>query len=351
MESKSETIRSLMRARPDLKPAQIRDHLALHGINVDTHLIRVVRANSKLGRSAPTTPAARKQRHPKADRHFGGAVRLLENPGELVHADAAVALGDVAPDSVALTVTSPPFDDTFENGTAWDRSKWESIARHLWRATKPGGVVAWQVRDQILPGRGESGTSHLQVAYFLSLGFILYQTIYSQSNCYRRSQRRYARTVTPVYVFAKGRPDCVNLLRDRPNKMAGMAGRVCFREPDGRIRVARKGVVAPLGFRGDLWSYRVGYNGNTLDHYAYEHSCVMHEGIARDLILSFSNEGDVVLDPLGGTGTTAKMAVLTGRRFLSIEVVEVYHEIARRRVEEAMRRVWSRGPSTPSNPT
>ena len=49
-------------------------------------------------------------------------------------------------------------------------------------------------------------------------------------------------------------------------------------------------------------------------------------------ILSWSNKGDVVLDPFCGSGTTAKMAMLTGRKFIGFEISAEYCEIANKRI-------------------
>ncbi len=56
------------------------------------------------------------------------------------------------------------------------------------------------------------------------------------------------------------------------------------------------------------------------------------EALARDHILSWSNPGDVVLDPFLGSGTTGKMALLEGRRFIGIER-EPNFQIAQNRIQ------------------
>ena len=51
--------------------------------------------------------------------------------------------------------------------------------------------------------------------------------------------------------------------------------------------------------------------------------------------MSWSNEGDTVLDPFMGSGTTGKMAVLNNRNFIGIELDESYFNIAKQRIEKA----------------
>jgi site-specific DNA-methyltransferase (adenine-specific) len=60
-----------------------------------------------------------------------------------------------------------------------------------------------------------------------------------------------------------------------------------------------------------------------------------------DLNLSFSRPYDVVLDPLAGAGTTSKMALLTGRRWLGFEVNGAYVALAHERLRKAERQLWA----------
>jgi modification methylase len=56
------------------------------------------------------------------------------------------------------------------------------------------------------------------------------------------------------------------------------------------------------------------------------------EALLHRLILASSNEGDVVLDPFLGSGTTAVVAKRLGRRFIGIERETGYAEAASARV-------------------
>ena len=60
--------------------------------------------------------------------------------------------------------------------------------------------------------------------------------------------------------------------------------------------------------------------------------------LAYDHIMSWSNEGDVVLDCFMGSGTTGKMALKANRRFVGIKKVDEYFEVAKGRIwkEEQM---------------
>ena len=65
-----------------------------------------------------------------------------------------------------------------------------------------------------------------------------------------------------------------------------------------------------------------------------KHPAIFPEALARDHILSWSNEGDTVLDPFNGSGTTTKMARAMGRRWIGIEINPDYCRIARKRMAQ-----------------
>ena len=80
----------------------------------------------------------------------------------------------------------------------------------------------------------------------------------------------------------------------------------------------------------------MGFGVSTLDEKAYKHPAIFPEKLAEDHILSWSNPGDIVLDPFVGSGTTAKMAALNGRNYIGIDISDEYCELARKRVAEAI---------------
>src|SRR5699024_12208349 len=88
--------------------------------------------------------------------------------------------------------------------------------------------------------------------------------------------------------------------------------------------------------RYNVWFYNVGGGQASADKIAYEHHAIFPEKLAEDHILTWSNPGDIILDPFIGSGTTAKIAALNDRRYIGVDVSEEYVEIARRRVDEAL---------------
>ena len=231
---------------------------------------------------------------------------------------------------VDLTITSPPYDNLRKyNGFAWD---FESVVKELYRVTKDGGVVVWIVNDATVKG-SETGTSFRQALYFMESGFRLHDTmIYHKINPIPQNHNRYEQCFEYMFVFSKGKPNTFNPIKE-PTKNAGkkfdwgnrktvMDANQCRRHRD-----SEEIMVAPTKTRQNIFSYSVG-GGNT------GHPAVFPEQLAQDHILSWSNEGDVVLDPFSGSGTTHKMALLNNRKFIGFELSPEYVEIEKRRLED-----------------
>ena len=64
------------------------------------------------------------------------------------------------------------------------------------------------------------------------------------------------------------------------------------------------------------------------------HLACFPEELAEVIIKNFSNEGDIVLDPMCGSGTTCKMAKILKRNYIGIEISPEYCEIARQRLRQ-----------------
>lgn len=267
--------------------------------------------------------------------HDGGTVEIEAYIDRIACSESGVGLRALPDDSIPLTVTSPPYDGLRAfGGHEFGHETFERVARELWRVTMPGGVIAWVVADEI--DGGYSGTSFRQALYFQGIGFRLHDIlIMTRSGGRYAGGNRYGKVEFGL-ILSKGRPRSVHLIRDKPNKHAGLLRQFRARRHDGRHREpARAKPVAALGLRGPVWEYVAGYGGTTTDRYAHDHPALMPEAMARDLIVSWSRPGDLVLDPFLGSGTTAKMALLHHRRYLGFEVHRPYFQLAVRRMRDA----------------
>ena len=67
------------------------------------------------------------------------------------------------------------------------------------------------------------------------------------------------------------------------------------------------------------------------------HQAMFPIELAYRVIKLYTDEGDIVLDPFLGSGTTALAAIEANRKYIGIELMEQYAELARKRVEQVIR--------------
>lgn len=259
---------------------------------------------------------------------------------QVIQGDAAYM--PIADESIDLTVTSPPYDSlrTY-NGFKFD---FEKVAKELYRVAKKGGVVVWVVGDATING-SETGTSFRQALYFKDVcGFNLHDTmIYEKDGCPYPETNRYYPSFEFMFVLSKNKPTKFHLLADKKNKYAfskvarARAGRLAngILAPNSAFVNGLDRQTKEFGVRGNIWRYESGLQKSSLDSYAFQHPAIFPEALVRDHILSWSNEGDTVLDPFCGSGTTGKMSVIHNRKFIGIELSKEYCELSRVRITRA----------------
>ena len=244
-------------------------------------------------------------------------------------ADCMEFMRGMSDDLVDLTVTSPPYDNLRDyKGYRFD---FRPIADELYRITKPGGVVVWVVGDRINGGR--TLTSFEQGLYFRDIGFAMHDVmIYQKRNTPFMRSNAYTNCHEFMFVLSKGRPSVFNPLKEKTARH-GEEMLVFNKKADG---VNRKvlGVLKKEKTRTNIWSYAVGLGGTTRDREAFKHPAVFPEKLAEDHVLSWSNEGMLVFDPMCGSGTTGKMASKHGREFLCVDVSPDYIAIAKERLRK-----------------
>lgn len=259
--------------------------------------------------------------------------RLVSKP-LLLHGDCRKYLFDfIEADSIDLTVTSPPYDNlrTYNNSSTWGWAEFSAIASGLWRVTKHGGVVVWVVGDATIKG-SETGSSFEQALTFKKMGFNLHDTmIYQKPDFKPLTHNRYEQCFEYVFVFVKPGAVTFNGIKDKPNIGHGRKMTGTWRDTDGTTKAmsgANRKEIAAFGLRHNIWPMKT-EKGNR----GFSHPAPFPEQLAHDHIISWSNEGDIVFDPLMGSGTTGKMAKLLGRKFIGCEIDKEYFELATKRIE------------------
>lgn len=242
---------------------------------------------------------------------------------------------------VDLVVTSPPYDDLRNyNGYKFN---YKPIIEELFRVVKNGATVVWIVGDKTKNGT-ESGTSFSQALYFKEVGFKLNDTmIYQKDTTFGTAGKgslRYAQEFEYMFVFTKDKPKVFNPIMIEC-KYAGKTfdgSTRKNRQSDGEEFDAKRKLVNPkvndFKRKGNIWKYGVGIR-TTKDKIAFKHPAIFPDKLAEDHIASWSNEGDIILDPFCGSGTVCKQAFLHNRKFIGIDMSEEYiNEICIPRLKE-----------------
>jgi DNA modification methylase len=253
----------------------------------------------------------------------------------IVVGDSAKILKQYDKNFFDLVVTSPPYCNLRANSTYAAEFDFPTIAHELGRTLKEGGIIVWNVGDETIKG-SETGTPMRQALYFIdNVGLRLHDTmIYAKNSFTFPSRTRYHQIWEYCYIFSKGEPKTFNPLIDRPNKTKRSGG-PSGRKKDGTRSNKGGGCKnSEFGMRHNIWTYIVGGNSTTKDKIAYQHPALMPEQLALDMVKSWSNPQDIVLDPFCGAATTLKAAKLLDRNYVGIEISKEYAELGRKRLRQ-----------------
>jgi len=251
---------------------------------------------------------------------------------KIINSECIEVMKELPDNSIDLTITSPPYDNLRDyKGYTFD---FKGIAEQLFRITKEGGVIIWVVGDATIKG-SETGTSFKQALYFKEIGFNLHDTmIYAKRNYIPLTHNRYEQQFEYMFVFSKGKPQKVNLQKKDNKQVGKIKGGGFIQKPDGIRKRNKDTGVSSSSIKPNIFFYNIGNMCSTKDKEAFKHPAIFPEKLAEDHIRSWSNEGDIILDPMCGSGTTCKMAILNKRNFIGIEISKEYCEIAENRLKQ-----------------
>ena len=270
---------------------------------------------------------------PKENRYFE------TDNGILYNGDSKNIMQEFPEESIDLVVTSPPYDNLRTYGKnidiTWNFNVFKNIANELSRVLKNSGIIVWVVNDATING-SETGTSFRQALYFKDeCKLNLHDTmIYEKNGFSNPSSNRYHQIFEYMFIFVKGKIRTFNPIIDRKNRYVGQTnwGQSSIRQKDGTLKNVPKKVIKEFGKRYNIWRYVVGAGFGQRDKIAYKHPATFPEQLAKDHIISWSNENDIVLDPFMGSGTVAKQCEKLHRRWIGIELNSKYCEINKARI-------------------
>ena len=190
----------------------------------------------------------------------------------------------------------------------------------------------WIVSDATING-SETGTSFRQALKFMEKGFNLHDTMIwcKDGGGAVGSNLCYTQNFEYMFVLSNGKPKSVNLIRDKKNLSFGkkdgcLTGR---RNANGEHKSEVRNHNHEYSRRNNWWRLvPQAEEGSPF------HPAVFPEILVRDHIVSWSNEGDVVLDPFMGSGATAKVARALGRKYIGFEISQEYVDLANKRLQE-----------------
>ena len=250
--------------------------------------------------------------------------------------DVLATKADVSPD---LIMTSPPYDNLRDYGG--HKFEFEPVADAIVDVMQEGSVLVWVVADATIDG-GETGTSFRQALGFVERGLKLHDTmIYRKDGYPVRLPNRYMSEFEYMFVFALGTPSTANLIADRPNLRAGTVHRVRNgqgRKGDLKTSQSDKAILISMHrVRGNIWTYDPGFRKMHPGFpSAHEHPATFPIALAKDHILTWTNPGGLVLDPMAGSGTTLRAAKDLNRSSVGVEVHEPYCALMRERLAQSV---------------
>ena len=260
---------------------------------------------------------------------------------KVVIGDATLYLGDcleILPTlpKVDAVITSPPYDAIREYGG--HPFHYLTAVPNIAKSVREGGVICWNVADQTIDG-SETGTSFRTALLFMESLRLHDTMIYEKPNFSNPSHNRYHQLFEYIFVFSSGAPKTFNPIKDKKNVWAGTGtfGANTFRKTDGSMQERTRNIIEPYGMRGNVWKMNTA--GQEQVCTPNQHPAPMPFKLAGDLIVSWTNQDDCVMDPYAGSGTTGVACMNLGRRFVGIEIEEKYFNIAVERITNAQRQV------------
>ena len=314
---------------------------------------------ARRGPPAAVTPAPPGPRRAAAGKGFRGtpARRAMGNPAyarnEIICADAADLCERVEPESVTLTVTSPPYRNAIDYSRDVDNARsgskeWmrgvgtQTTAAYLgamgrifgqvFGATRDGGYCCIVVGDEVVDGKliplpsllasGLAGRESVDDPEKWRLrDVIVWHKATSGRNGAGNRFGMFVRLPYPGYFRANIMHEYILVLQK------GGRGATSRSEAD-RVPVNR---VAKRELANSVW------NIPPVPPLSASHPAPFPEQIPWRLITLLSARGDLVLDPMNGSGQTTKMARHLGRDFVGMDVRQEYVDLARRRLAEEPR--------------
>jgi site-specific DNA-methyltransferase (adenine-specific) len=279
---------------------------------------------------------------------------------KIYHGDCAVALSQIADDSVNLIVTSPPYADKRKNsygGTHSDKYvEWfMPIATQLYRVLKNDGSFVLNIKEH--PTNGERETYVLELILEMKRQgwrWVEEYCWYKKNSFPGKWTNRFRDSWERCLHFTKSTD--FKMYQDEVTVPIGDWAQKRFKsmtENDFVRYISKNNThlgrnvsnwlnrkkVYPhnvLVFEEEHRLYLSNVIENAVDGTSKNHSAIFPIELPSWFIKVFSKVDDVILDPFLGSGTTAVAAVLHNRNYIGVEIIKDYFEEAEKNINEAV---------------
>ncbi|MGI9229979.1 MAG: DNA-methyltransferase [Gammaproteobacteria bacterium] len=268
---------------------------------------------------------------------------MLTHEPEIYHGDALEVLSGIDADTVDLIITSPPYADQRKStygGVSPDKyvDWFVPYTDEFLRVLKPAGSFVLNIKERVVAGQRHTYVLEIILAMRERGWYWTDEYIWHKRNCYPgKWPNRFRDAWERLLHFSKNKKFKMNQEAVMVPTGDWAKGRLRNLSDTDKQRDESK-VGSGFGKNISNWLGRdMAYPTNVL-HLATEcanrnHSAAFPRQLPEWFIKLFTDEGDTVMDPFMGSGTTIYVAEELGRHAIGIDVVEEYCEMVQRDFE------------------
>jgi DNA modification methylase len=241
----------------------------------------------------------------------------------ILNQDSERVLKQLPDNCIDLIITSPPYNfgigyDTSKDGVNWEKyfHKLFAIFDECIRVLKFGGRIIVNIQplfSDYIPSH------HIISSHFMEKKLIWKGEILWEKNNYNCKYCAWGSWKSPGSPYLKYTWEFLEIFAKGDLKKEGKKENIDIKDDEFKKWVVAKWSIAP-----------------EKKMVQYDHPAMFPEDLVTRALKLFSFEGDVILDPFNGAGTTCVAAKKTNRRFIGIDVSEKYCAIAKKRLRETL---------------